>query len=211
MQPAGQRHGPKHGDLARPEHGMARSYPCPCRPEAHSVSCFDRLLGPLGGTARPAFNSRHGVGPVLGNLWNLKYQVLWLVKLVTFGKWNMICGILYYVNCEVSMSLNVIYLCFVDFCIKFGVFYNGPWAGPKHYQASCFLGWPDSKIVPHAVPGPSGRHGGLWRHGMARWHAGHTSSCSIGPCLARAHAGSDRADPLLIFRETKEFWRIGMS
>ena len=50
---------------------------------------------------------------------------MWLVKLVIFDKWNMICE--YIVLCELwninVYELNVIYLCFVKLCIKFGIFH----------------------------------------------------------------------------------------
>ena len=149
MQPVGQRHDPKHSDLAWPEHGTARSQPCPCQPETYSGPCLGWPLGPPSGPLLTADT----VSARSENLWNLKYQVLWLVKLVTFGMWNMICEyiVLYELRSINVCDLNVIYLCFIEFFIKFGVFHIAG-HGPARRTIEA-----------------SGRHDGLWRHGpMAR-------------------------------------------
>jgi len=152
---------------------MAQSQSCPCRPKAHSGPCLGRPLDTQSGMARSAFNSRHGVSLVWGNLWNLKYQVLWHVKLVTFGKWNMISE--YIVLCELwsinVYDLNVIYLCFVEFCIKFGV------------RAFCA----DLARKSVHVPCLSRQAGMVACGGTARWHAGHTG---LACCSSLAQRGT---------------------
>ena len=183
VEPAGQRHDPKHGDLARPEHDTARSKPCLCWPKACSELCLGRPFGPPDSMARHAFNSKHDVNPVSDNLWNLKYQVLWLVKLVTFGMWNMICE--YIVLCELwsinICNLNVIYLCFVEFCIKFDVFHIADHEsaqrtiGPRAFR----LFRPENQPTCHA-----------WAVRQARWLV---EGRSDGPRAIGAHALSDSA------------------
>ena len=75
------------------------------------------------------------------------------------------------------------YLCFVKFCIKFGVFHilgHGParsTIGPRAFRAG-----PARK----SAHGPClGRQAGtMGCAGTARWHADHTGPCPFGPCQA---------------------------
>jgi len=86
-------------------------------------------------------------------------------------------------------DLNVIYLCFVEFCIKSGVFHIAGY-GPARWTIG-------PKIGPRVVPGLSGRHDGLWKHGLMPRGLyrpmPYRAVSSIGLC----HAGPAR--PLLNF------------
>jgi hypothetical protein len=94
------------------------------------------------------------------------------------------------------------YLCFIKFYIKFSAFHiadHGPLRrtiGPRAFRAG-----PARK----SAHGPClGRQAGTMAYGgMAQWHVGHTGSCPIGPCLARARAGPGQPGPLLIFTPTE--------
>ena len=44
---------------------------------------------------------------------------------------------------------------------------NGLWTGPMDQWATGSTGWHGSIFGPRTVPGPSSRHGGLFRHGPA--------------------------------------------
>lgn len=77
---------------------------------------------------------------------------------------------------------------------------------PKDYWALCFSGQPGPKIGPRVVPGPSGRHGVLWRHGPVACRpykrVPYRAVPSTGPC---------RAGMLLIFRRGHSLLACGRS
>jgi len=119
---------------------------------------------------------------------------MWLVKFIIFDKWNMIFEyIVLYELWNINVyELNMIYLCFIKFYIKFGIFHitaHGPARstfGPRAFRAG-----PARK----SAHGPClGRQAGTMAYeGTARWPAGHTGPCLIVPCLARARAVPCRA------------------